>query len=181
MTSSPRRRPAIRLERSAAQGKPSWLRAWGSARLAATVAASPTLRAAPGLPMDSSRFAPPSSSSAFAASLISAAPLDGLLAALTRDIALIGSRLPGSGELALLQRHRDELARALEQARRDDVWLSPKAISTHTGKGMSTVTKECRDFKDAAGAVRNGKRSWLIHWPTYQAWMTTAGRGRNGL
>lgn len=110
------------------------------------------------------------------ASLVAAAPIEALLATLTRDIAYIKDRLPGSGDLRTLQRHRDELARALDEARRADVWLSPKEVADHTGKGLSTVTKECRDFEEAAGAVRNGKRSWLIHWPTYQAWMVTAGR-----
>jgi hypothetical protein len=110
------------------------------------------------------------------ASLVAAAPIEALLATLTRDIAYIKDRLPGSGDLPTLQRHRDELARALDEARRADVWLSPKEVADHTGKGLSTVTKECRDFEEAAGAVRNGKRSWLIHWPTYQAWMVTAGR-----
>lgn len=110
------------------------------------------------------------------ASLVAAAPIEALLAALTRDIVYIKDRLPGSSELATLQRHRDELARALDEAVRADVWLSPKEVASHTRKGLSTVTKECRDFEEVAGAVRNGKRSWLVHWPTYQAWMVTAGR-----
>jgi hypothetical protein len=49
-------------------------------------------------------------------------------------------------------------------------------VAVHTGKGHSTVTKDCRNFGEAAGAVPNGKRSWLIHWPTYEAWMVAAGR-----
>ncbi len=115
-------------------------------------------------------------SSSFVASLVAAAPIEALLTSITRDLAVIKDRLPGSNDLTVLQRHRDELSRALDAARRADVWLSPKEVADHTGKGLSTITKECRDFDEAAGAVRNGKRSWLIHWPTYQEWMVTAGR-----
>jgi hypothetical protein len=110
------------------------------------------------------------------ASLVAAAPLEALLAALSRDITYIKNRLPGSGELAMLQRHRDELARALDEARRADVWLSPKEVAAHTHKGLSTVTKDCRELGEVVGAVPNGKRSWRIHWPTYEAWMLAGGR-----
>lgn len=110
------------------------------------------------------------------ASLVAAAPLEALLATLNRDIAYIRDRLPGSGDLATLQRFRDELAQALDDARRADIWLTPKEVADHTGKGLSTVTKECREFGKTAGAVRNGTRSWLIRWPTYEAWMVATGR-----
>ncbi len=112
------------------------------------------------------------------ASLVAAAPIEVLLSALSRDISYIKDRLPGSGELPTLIRHRDDLARALDEARRADVWLPPKAVAAKTTKGLSTVTKECREFKEVAGAVPKGKRSWLIHWPTYNAWMLTRGAGK---
>jgi hypothetical protein len=41
------------------------------------------------------------------ASLVAAAPLEALLAVLTRDITYIKNRLPGSSELVMLQHHRD--------------------------------------------------------------------------
>ena len=110
------------------------------------------------------------------ASLVAAAPFEALLSVFARDIACIRDRLPGSSELTTLQRLRDEVARTLDEARRADVWLSPRDVAEHTGKGLSTVTKECRDFGEVAGAVRNGKRAWLIHWPTYEAWMVATGR-----
>lgn len=109
-------------------------------------------------------------------SLVAAAPIEALLSALSRDISYIKDRLPGSGELTILTRHRDDLTRALDEARRADVWLSPKEVADHTGKGLSTVTKDCRDLEARVGAVRNGKRSWLIHWPTYDAWMIASRR-----
>lgn len=108
------------------------------------------------------------------ASLIAAAPIEALLSALSRDIAFIKDRLPGSTDLVSLTRLRNDLARALDEARRSDVWLSPKDVARVTGKGLSTVTKECRDHEQAIGAVRNGKRGWLIHWPTYDACMLGA-------
>lgn len=108
---------------------------------------------------------------ASATGLVCPAPIEAFLAALSADIAYIDHRLPGSPELATLTRLRDELQQALDEARRRDVWLSPAEVATAARKGVSTVTKECRDHGPAVGAVRNGKRSWLIHWPRYEAWM----------
>jgi hypothetical protein len=104
-------------------------------------------------------------------SLVAAAPLEALLASLNEDLTFLKDRFPASSELVNLQRFRNDLVRALDEARRADVWLAPKEIAEQTGKGLSTVTKECRELQKLVGAVRNGKRGWRIHWPTYQSWM----------
>ena len=106
---------------------------------------------------------------------MSAAPFEALLAALSRDIHFIEARMPGSSDLETLRRFRDDLVRALMEARVVNVWLAPKEIADRTGKGLSTVTKECREFGKAVGATRNGKRAWRIHWPIYESWMTERG------
>src|SRR5690606_25923012 len=100
----------------------------------------------------------PSGTNRLTTGLIASAPLEALLATFSTDIATIKRMLPNSSDLATLERLRDGLERALSEARRADVWLTPSEVAAHTGKGLSTVTRDCREHGETVGGVRNGKR-----------------------
>lgn len=120
------------------------------------------------------RLEKPSGSAALSSGLIAAAPIEALLTTFSAEIATVRRVLGDSPDVAKLERMRDALERALDEARRADVWLSPSQVAEISGKGLSTVTRDCREHGEAIGAVRNGKRGWHIHWPTYLAWMSAA-------
>ncbi len=111
--------------------------------------------------------------STITASLVCAAPFEAMIASLTHDITRFAARFGSTNDLGLLQRQLKDLTQALDEARRTDVWLTPKDVARATGKGLSTVTKECRELLDVVGADK-GTGGWKIHWPTYESRMLGA-------
>lgn len=105
------------------------------------------------------------------ASLISATPIVQLLDTLRHDIERIRARTPNAPDLATLTQFRDDLGRALAEAHRTEVWVTPKRAHELTGCPISTITRWCKDEGDGKWAFK--KAGWRIHWPSFEAWLRT--------
>lgn len=104
--------------------------------------------------------------------LVAATPFTILLDELTSDITRIKRRTPSCPDIATLERFRDDLRRALDEARRINVWLTTREVHELTRRPISTITRICRDEGERAGAYWV-KGAWAIHWPTFEAFLRT--------
>jgi len=101
--------------------------------------------------------------------LISAAPLESLAARVAGETALVSRRAPHSDAASMLASFSRDLEDALHEARNVDVFLALDELAARTRVPLSTLRRRCARLGPLIGATKSS-RSWIIHWPTYEAY-----------
>jgi hypothetical protein len=110
--------------------------------------------------------------------LLAAAPLLVLLDALSYRVAA-GRRFGiDSAEQRIFEAIAAELSKALEEARRADVWVSIAQLAERTNASPATLKRWCA--KDGLGTwARMEGREWMVHYPGFQSWRQSLRRTRS--
>lgn len=106
--------------------------------------------------------------------LVSATPIELLLAQFADDINRITGWNPANSDLPVLKQCQSRLQRALDDARRADVWLTPEEVAIQVNRDIALVRRCCRTQREKAGAHKNGAL-WHIHWPTWEQYWKSSG------
>lgn len=110
--------------------------------------------------------------------LVSAAPIEGLLATLEVEIRLRTRRFKhpqASLELEMLKSFKGDLEEALRDARSEDVIGNVKDAVRLTKRPESTVRRICGKHGEKAGATLV-EGEWSIHLPTFMRFIQTLPR-----
>jgi hypothetical protein len=104
------------------------------------------------------------------AGLICPAPLEALCATLQQEIAIV-TRRAAHGELASwLKSVYADLERALDAARKVELWVTVDRAASLSTKPPSTISRWCRLHGQAIGASKTGG-TWTINWPKLEAFI----------
>ena len=105
--------------------------------------------------------------------LLSAAPLQDLLARLRADHAVMARLTPSGDAATTLGAIVADLAAAIARAEDVDVFMTIEELSRLTGTPVSTLTRLCRDHGAKIGASKLAG-SWIIHWPTFEKFFSNS-------
>jgi hypothetical protein len=103
--------------------------------------------------------------------LIAPGAVVALLATLRAEAALLQKRSPAGVETSVLTSVCDDLAKAIDEAQRVDVYLTVDEMAEQLGRPRSTITRICRTHGTAAGATKV-QGVWCLHWPTFSTYLT---------
>ena len=71
-----------------------------------------------------------------------------------------------------------QLARATEEARRADVWMTAAEVVDTHAVAPATLSRWCRQHGVGQWARRDG-REWMIHIPSFRVWLSTQRESRS--
>ena len=103
--------------------------------------------------------------------MIAPGPIVTLLASLREEAAAFRRRCPNGTVGEVLSSVCDDLATAIDEARRVELYLTVDELSEQIGRPRSTITRICRLHGSRAGATKV-EGAWLVHWPTFDAYLT---------
>jgi hypothetical protein len=98
--------------------------------------------------------------------LLAAAPLIALLERLAAEHRSVTSRAPNSDFASILASLRSDLSRAIDAARKIDLWATVEQLHDLTGKPTSTLTRMCRKHGATIGAHKS-EGLWMIDLPVF--------------
>ncbi len=102
--------------------------------------------------------------------LVSAGPFLDLIEAMTARVDA-GRRFDSeSPEQRLFEVIRNELSKAMTEARRTDMWLSATQVHETFGIKPATLSRWCREVGLGRWARRDG-REWMIHIPGFRMFL----------
>jgi hypothetical protein len=100
--------------------------------------------------------------------IIAAGPIVALLDSLRADLACFRRRSPECVQVGVLATACDDLAKAIDEARKADLYLTVDDLAQRIDRPRSTIARICRQHGQEAGATKV-QGAWMIHFPKFMA------------